>query len=197
MCSLVYPNCGIDFVPLTSSKFSNVNIFNFVDNLSSDSTPWERFVNYYFREILEYMMNHLGWTFLSTDQEKTVYTKNEKKMVYWTCQPEFANELQYDLIYITKPIELNVKNKKIFATEKTAQKMDLEDYTKIPTVTGYNVYLDLVAKRFNWNANDWPQIKGKKSSFETNLDNEMESLCSQEAIEESFEYDMSGRLVFD
>lgn len=192
--TLVYPYSAIDFSVLTNPKFMNIHTFNFIDNIDG-KTNWDKFINYYFHDILSFMMDKLEWKFESKDKEKCIYRKNNKKFVYWTCEPEYINYLEYDYIYLKKQMDIDIKNKQIYTTTFLADKMNIYEYKQIPEFTGKHVYNNLIAKEFNWNKNEWDQI-------EELLDNKTDEFYVNEFDDnntniESFEYDMSGKIVYN
>lgn len=188
--TLVYPYSGIDFSVLTNPKFTNIHTFNFIDNLVG-KTNWERFINYYFYDILSFMMNKLEWKFQSKNKEKCIYKKNDKTFIYWTCEPEYVNYLEYDYIYLKKEMDIDIKNKQIYTTTFLADKMNIYEYKQIPEFTGNNVYNNLIATEFNWKSNEWNQVNEL-------LDDNTNELCVNEIDDniEAFEYDMSGKIVY-
>jgi hypothetical protein len=191
--ALIYPYASIDFDVLNNCKFSNVHTFNFIDNLT-ENNEWGRFINYYFYDILSFMMNQLNWKFISQDKEKCIYSKGTKKFIYWTCEPEYAINLDYDYIYLKRPMNLDFINKKIYTTNKIATDLDIYEYTKIPNITGKNIYKEKIAQKFVWNKNDWPKDNNiDYNSEEKDLQHvdEIES----DYTDKTFEYDISGKMI--
>lgn len=196
--TLVYPYSGIDFSVLTNHKLTNIHTFNFIDNLAG-KTNWDRFINYYFYDILSFMMNKLEWKMSSKNKEKCIYKKNDKTFIYWTCEPEYINYLEYDYIYLKKEMDLDIKNKQIYTTSFLADKMNIYEYKQIPKFTGNHMYNNLIAKEFNWNSNEWDQfddLLGDNSSSSNNNNNDEFYVNEIDENGETFEYDMSGKFVY-